>query len=235
MREYRSRFGCRPVSLRSAGTAGAVVALLSLGLSMPGHAQDTAGAKTPKPATDTIMVTARKTSETLQETPVTVSVVSGKDLARFNYDKIENLTTRIPSLNVQLGGSGSGAQVSLRGVGTSNISDAFDSAVALNYDGVMISQMRVLQGAFFDVQQVEVLKGPQSLYFGKSASAGVISIKSANPTRDWEMGAKASYEFEEQGYTGEAYVSGPLNDKVGVRLAARYNNIVKQYYNYAHD
>ena len=184
---------------------------------------------------DTITVTARKTAETLQETPVTVSVVGGEDLARYNYDKIENLVTRIPTLNVQTGGSGSGAQVTLRGIGSSNISDAFDSAVALDYDGVMISQMRVLQSAFFDVRQVEVLKGPQSLYFGKSASAGVISIKSANPGSFWEMGAKASYELEEQGYKGEAFVSGLVNDKVGIRLAARYNNIAKQYYNYAHD
>ncbi|MBI1180210.1 MAG: TonB-dependent receptor plug domain-containing protein, partial [Alphaproteobacteria bacterium] len=235
MRVDRRNFGVRGITLKSAGSLAAGVVLLGLGLSMPGHAEDNTGAGARKPATETIMVTARKTAETLQEVPVTVSVVGGKDLARFNYDKIENLTTRIPTLNVQTGGSGSGAQVTLRGVGSSNISDAFDSAVALNYDGVMISQMRVLQSAFFDVQQVEVLKGPQSLYFGKSASAGVISIKSANPTQDWEMGAKASYEFEEQGYTGEAYVSGPLNDKVGVRLAARYNNIVKQYYNYAHD
>ena len=157
--------------------------------------------------------------------PLTVTAVSGSELAQFGYDKPEDVTSRIPSLNVSCCGSGSGAQVSLRGVGSSYLSAAFDSAVALDFDGVVVSSMRVLQSGFFDMQQVEVLKGPQSLYFGKSASAGVLSFKSADPTNHWEYGGKASYEFEQQGETVEAYASGPLTDTLGLRVAAQYNNI----------
>jgi iron complex outermembrane receptor protein len=183
--------------------------------------------------TDTVVVTARKQNETLQEVPVTVTAVGGADIDRFNYDKVSDITTRIPTLSVQTGGSGSGASLSLRGVGSSYISAAFDSAVALDFDGMQVSSMRVLQSAFMDVRQIEVLKGPQSLYFGKSASAGVLSIKSANPTDRWEVGGKVAYEFEEKGITTQAYVSGPLNDKVGVRLAARFNDIKTVWYNTA--
>ncbi len=186
------------MAVRHGIRAGAVFALsasLLAGVATvaPASAQDA-----PPPAvhrTESITVTARKQEETLQEVPVAVTAIGGADVERFDFDKIEDVVTRIPTLNVQIGGSGSGAQLSLRGVGSSNISAAFDSAVALDFDGVQVSTMRILQSGFMDVQQIEVLKGPQSLYFGKSASAGVLSIKSKNPTPDWEFGGKAAYEF----------------------------------------
>ncbi len=206
---------------RAVGALGGFV-LLSLG--SPATAADAApGAVAPQNAE--VVVTARKQSESLQKVPLTVTAVGGAELARFAYDKPEDVTSRIPALNVSCCGSGSGAQVSLRGVGSSSISAAFDSAVALDFDGVVVSSMRVLQSGFFDVRQVEVLKGPQSLYFGKSASAGVLSFKSADPTAHWESGAKASYDFEQQGYSAEAYTSGPIADNLGLRLAAKYNRI----------
>jgi iron complex outermembrane recepter protein len=168
-----------------------------------------------------------------EQVPVNVTAIGGQTLERFNYDKIADLVARIPTLNVQVGGSGSGGQLTLRGVGSSNISAAFDSAVAFDFDGVQVSTMRIVQSAFFDIQQIEVLKGPQSLFFGKSASAGVISVKSANPTEELEFGGKVAYEFEEQGLTTEAYVSGPISDKIGFRLAARFNDINKLLVNSA--
>jgi len=208
------------VHARSAVGALGCFILLNLGTA--------ARAETATPDTvQEIIVTARKQSESLQEVPVTVTAVAGSELSRFQIDKPEGVVSRIPTLNVSCCGSGSGAQVSLRGVGSSYISAAFDSAVALDFDGVVVSSMRVLQSGFFDMRQVEVLKGPQSLYFGKSASAGVLSFKSAEPTDHWEFGGKASYEFEQRGYTAEAYASGPLSDTVGFRLAAKYNDVDK--------
>ncbi|MBW8814308.1 MAG: TonB-dependent receptor [Caulobacterales bacterium] len=199
--------------------------LLNLGAAA--RAADAGGAAT----IEEVVVTARKQSESLQKVPLAVTAVSGADLARFQYDKPEGVMSRIPTLSVSCCGSGSGAQVSLRGVGSSYLSAAFDSAVALDFDGVVVSSMRVLQSGFFDVRQVEVLKGPQSLYFGKSASAGVMSFKSADPTDHWEYGAKGSYEFEQRGYTAEAYASGPLSDTVGLRIAAKYNKIDEVLHN----
>lgn len=174
-----------------------------------------------------IVVTARKQEETLQEVPVAVTVISAATLAAARIDEAADVVGRVPGLNVQIGGSGASAQISLRGVGSSNISNSFDSAVALNYDGVAVSTQRLLQAAFFDVSQIEVLKGPQSLYFGKAASAGVLSLRSADPTPVWEVGGKASYEFEEEGYTVGGYISGPLSDTFGVRLAGEYQDISK--------
>jgi iron complex outermembrane receptor protein len=177
---------------------------------------------------DVIIVTARKQSETLQEVPVTVSAVTAETLDTYGVNQVQDVASRIPTLNVQIGGSGSGGSISLRGVGSSAISAAFDSAVAFDMDGVVMSSMRLVQAGFFDVQQIDVLKGPQSLFFGKSASAGVFALRSADPTKSWEVGGKASYEFEEKGYVVGGYISGPLSDTLGIRVAAQYND-VKEY------
>ena len=172
-----------------------------------------------------IIVTARKQNETLQEVPVTIAVVSGKTLDDYHLTKAEDVAGRVPTLNVQVGGSGSGGTIALRGVGSSAISASFDSAIAFDFDGVQVSTMRLVQAGFYDVGQIEVLKGPQSLYFGKSASAGVFSIKSADPTRTWQYGAKASYEFEEKGKVFGAFLSGPISDTLGIRIAAQYTDV----------
>lgn len=207
-----------------------VIGFLWAGVATPAIAQIDGASNGP---TETITVSARKQAESLQDVPLTVSVIGGSFTERFKYNNIEDVTARIPTLNVQVGGSGSGGQISLRGIGSSNISAAFDSAVAFDFDGVQVSTMRIVQSSFFDVQQIEVLKGPQSLFFGKSASAGVLSIKSTNPTEEFEVGGKASYEFEERGHALEAFVSGPISDTLGFRLAARFNDIKRVNYNTA--
>ena len=174
-----------------------------------------------------ITVIARKATETLQEVPVTITAIGGDLIARDQTTKIEQIGNRVPTLSIQPGGSGSGGSISLRGVGSSAISAAFDSAVALDFDGIQLSSMRLVQAGFFDVQQIDVLKGPQSLFFGKSASAGVLSMRSKEPTKVWEVGGKGSYEFEEKGYVVGGYISGPLSDTLGIRIAAQYNDIEK--------
>ena len=172
-----------------------------------------------------ILVIARNIEESLQEAPVAVTAIGEETLDIFRIDEATDLLSRIPALNVSVGGSGAGAQITLRGIGSSFISNAFDSAVALNFDDISVSTQRLLQTAFFDVEQVAILKGPQSLYFGKAASAGVLSLRSANPTEEWEYFIKTSYEFEEDGRTVGGYLSGPITDTLGVRLAGEYQQI----------
>lgn len=215
--------GARTRGVRAALLCGAAV---GGALALPGvaYAQDAEGAET-APEDRVIVVQARRQNETLQEVPVTVTAIGGETLQRYNVDQVADITSRVPTLNVQVGGSGSGGQLSLRGVGSSNISAAFDSAVAFEYDGVVVSTMRMVQAGFFDVEQIDVLRGPQSLFFGKSATAGVLSLRSANPTSNWEVGMRASYEFEEKGYLLSGYISGPLSDTLGVRVAAQFNDI----------
>jgi len=200
---------------------GSVATLAFAGIATPALAQDADAWDD----SNVITVIARKQTESLQEVPVTVTAIGADTLEKFQVNEIADVVSRVPALNVQVGGSGSGGQISLRGVGSSNISASFDSAVAFDFDGVQVSTMRIVQAGFFDVEQIDILKGPQSLFFGKSASAGVFAIRSANPTRDWEVAGKASYEFEENGYTIGGHISGPLTDTLGIRLAGQYQDI----------
>jgi iron complex outermembrane recepter protein len=172
-----------------------------------------------------ILVIARNRNETLQDVPVAVTSISADTLEKYEVTNIDKLESRVPSLVIQQGGANGGASLSLRGVGTANISPAFQSAVGLDFDGVQIGQLRILQAGFFDMEQVDVLKGPQSLYFGKSASAGVLTLRSAGPTKDFQVKVKGGYEFEEDGYFTEASISGPIGDTLGFRLAGRFSKI----------
>lgn len=225
MNTIRARFASRARSggLRRALMCGAALSGITA-LPSVAHAQDAEAAEE-IPEERVIVVQARRQNETLQEVPVTVTAIGGATLERYSIDQVADITSRVPTLNVQVGGSGSGGQLSLRGVGSSNISAAFDSAVAFEYDGVIVSTSRLVQAGFFDVEQIDVLRGPQSLFFGKSATAGVLSLRSANPTSDWEVGVRGSYEFEEEGYLISGYVSGPISDTLGIRLAGQFNDI----------
>lgn len=203
-------FGTALAALTASGTAFAQAAPADKDVASDGN--------------ELITVIARKATESLQDVPVTVTAVSKDTIERYQVKNIEDVVNRVPTLSVQVGGSGSGGSISLRGIGSSAISAAFDSAVALDFDGIQLSSMRLVQGGFFDVQQIDVLKGPQSLYFGKSASGGVFSLRSTEPTKKWEVGGKASYEFEEHAYLAGGYISGPLTDTLGVRVAAQYSD-----------
>ncbi|MGY6636676.1 MAG: TonB-dependent receptor [Erythrobacter sp.] len=172
-----------------------------------------------------ILVQARRQNERLQDVPVTITSVSGELMDKFVINQVSDMVARVPTMTVQVGGAGSGGQLSLRGIGSSNISAAFDSAVAFDFDGVQLSTMRLVQAGFFDMKQIDVLKGPQSLYFGKSSTAGVFALQTADPTPDWEVGMMGNYEFEERGYILNGYISGPITDTLGIRLAAQWNDI----------
>jgi iron complex outermembrane receptor protein len=226
MNTFRARIasGARADGLRRALLCGAALSGLA---AMPsaGFAQEAADTAEAEDDVPVIIVQARRQNETLQEVPVTVTAIGGETLGNYSIDNVADVTSRVPTLNVQVGGSGSGGQLSLRGVGSSNISAAFDSAVALDFDGVVASSMRLVQSGFFDVEQIDVLRGPQSLFFGKSATAGVLSIRTANPTSTWQVGARGSYEFEEKGYLVSGFISGPITDTLGIRVAAQFNDI----------
>lgn len=170
------------------------------------------------------MVFARKRDETAISTPVVVTAVTGENLEKQGIDNLTELPQMVPQLQIQTNGSGFGGSITLRGVSSPTSSVAIDQAVSLNLDGVPVSYGGVVRMGFFDVQQIEVLKGPQALFFGKNASGGIISLRSAGPTKEFESRAKVSYEFGAEEIVGEAYVAGPINEVLGARLAVRYTD-----------
>ena len=170
-----------------------------------------------------IMVTARQKEETLQDVPVTVAAFTEADLDRYNVQNLPEASKLVPNFQIVQGNSGNGSNLYLRGVGSSSISAAFDQSVAINIDGVIASIGRLIHNSYLDMGQIEVLKGPQSLYFGKSATAGVVSIRTKDPGEEFELTAMTGYEFNyDQLYT-ELVASGPITDTFGARLAVGWN------------
>ena len=182
-----------------------------------------------------IIVTARQQEETLQDVPVTIAAMTEQDLDRYNITNLVDAAKMVPNMVVSHGGSGNGSNLRLRGIGSSSISAAFDHSVAINLDGVVVNRGRFIHNAYMDMGQLEVLKGPQSLYFGKSATAGVISITTNDPGEEFEMEVSGGYEVEYQGYFGEFIVSGPLSDTLGARLAVGFTQNDELFYNYSAD
>ncbi|HEX7034186.1 MAG TPA: TonB-dependent receptor [Pseudomonadales bacterium] len=169
-----------------------------------------------------VIVTARQQQETLQDVPVAIAALTEQDLDRYNITTLTDASTLVPNFMVFQGGSGNGSNVILRGIGSSSISAAFDQSVAINIDGVVVNIGRFIHNAYMDMGQIEVLKGPQSLYFGKSATAGVISVTTRDPGDEREFEVMGGYETEYDQIYSELILSSPLTDTLGARFAIGY-------------
>jgi iron complex outermembrane receptor protein len=174
-----------------------------------------------------IVVTARQKEETLQDVPVTVAAFTTGDLERYNVQNLVEASKLVPNFQIVHGNSGNGSNLYLRGVGSSSISAAFDQSVAINIDGVIANIGRMIHNAYLDLGQLEVLKGPQSLYFGKSATAGVVSVRTKDPGEELEIELMTGYEFNYEKLYTEGVISTPITETLGVRLAAGWTRADK--------
>ncbi|MFN4136574.1 MAG: TonB-dependent receptor [Novosphingobium sp.] len=194
------------------------------------HAQDAAQDAASSGGLEEIIVTARKREESVQTVPVAVMAISEKVIQQRDITSIEKIAAATPNLNVGRASNGSGAQLTLRGIGSSSTSIGIEQSVAVVVDGAYYGQGRIINEGFFDLQRVEVLKGPQALFFGKNATAGVISLATNDPGQDREFIARAAYEFRSRQYQGELIASGPLTDTLGLRVAVRGSLMDGGYY-----
>lgn len=168
-----------------------------------------------------IIVTARKREESLQSVPVAVSVVGGELLKNSLASDLTKMAELAPQLSVGQGGQASGSVITIRGVSTSTTDSGLDQSVAIEIDGVPLSRGQIGWGALFDIESVQVLEGPQALFFGKNSPAGVISIRSADPTGHLEGYVNAGYEFVANERFIEGAISGPLTSTLKARFAFR--------------
>jgi outer membrane receptor protein involved in Fe transport len=183
--------------------------------------QDAAAERTYTSDAD-IIVTARKRDETLLDVPVAVSALSAADMNRYQANDLTKIGQMVPQVIIaKTGGGGAGASFAIRGVGSSALDSGIEQTVSVNIDGLQVSRGRLATQGFFDVQQVEVLKGPQALFFGKNSPGGVISLRTAGATKSFEGYVRAGYEFNADERYVEGAVSGPISDTLGFRIAGR--------------
>ena len=193
------------------------VSLIALGscLTLPlnVHAQE----ETEQRKLDTVMVTATKRPETLQDVPVAVSARTGEDLENAGVSSIEGLATLVPSLTFTQSSNDLNSSVRIRGIGTEVFSSGVEPSVSFVVDDVVLARQGQGFQDLVDVQSVEVLRGPQSTLFGKNASAGVIAVTTMAPSKT--LTGKADLTIAEgDEYALRGSISGPLTDGVYVRL-----------------
>jgi len=167
-----------------------------------------------------VVVTARKRQESLLEAPVAITAVSGDDIEKQGITSMEQLSAKVPGL--QIGRAAQTSNVVIRGIG-SGINKGFEQSVGMYVDGIYQSRSRQFTSALVDLQQVEVLRGPQGVLFGKNTVAGAIKVETATPQVGDELSGSLSVAWEPeqdtQRYTG--IISGDLSDSVAARLVVR--------------
>lgn len=170
---------------------------------------------------DDVVVVAQKREERLQDVPVAVSVVQGKRLEELGLQTFEQLSRYVPNLTVADGASGN--RITVRGI-SSGTNRGFEQSVGLFVDGVYAGRARQFSVPFFDVERVEVLKGPQGVLFGKNTVAGAISLLSAQPTAERHVELGGAYEARTGATEATAILSGPISDNLSARLALRHSD-----------
>jgi iron complex outermembrane recepter protein len=213
--------------------AGASPALAQPESGAPGATDETAQmqaadqTQAPEQASDDeldIYVTATRRSERLQDVPISAQVVDQETLVTENMTSLVTVARQNPSIKVQ--GSGRSSDIYIRGTGSGN-SQSFDQSVGTFIDDIYHGRSRFADTAFLDIDRVEILKGPQSLYFGNNAIAGAFNIVTARPGDAFEGWARAliSPSGDEHGgqYALEGALSLPITDEIAVRLAGTMN------------
>ncbi|MFN7029582.1 MAG: TonB-dependent receptor [Sphingopyxis sp.] len=169
-----------------------------------------------------IIVTASKRSQTLQDTPVAVSVTSAAQLEESQIRDLIDLQSSVPSLRVSQLQSSANTNFIIRGFGNGANNAGIEPSVGVFIDGVYRSRSAAQIGDLPNVERIEVLRGPQSTLFGKNASAGVISIVTQKPQFDFGGSVEATYgNFNAITIKGD--VTGPLSETVAFSIGGSYN------------
>lgn len=169
-----------------------------------------------------IIVTASKRPQTLQETPIAVSVTGADTIEKARVLDISDLQTIVPSLRVTTLQTSSNTNFVIRGFGNGANNAGIEPSVGVFIDGVYRSRSAAAIADLPRLERVEVLRGPQSTLFGKNASAGVISVVTAAPSYDAEGRVEIQYGNYDQKLV-RAYVTGGLSDTFAVSLSGGWN------------
>ena len=208
--------------LNYASKAAALAAVSFVSLATAAHAQDAAPASAQAAPLGDIVVTAERRSENLQKVPISVGVMSGANL-RDNQaggdDTLLSLSGKVPSLYVESTTGRIFPRFYIRGLGNIDFYLGASQPVSIIQDDVVLEHVVLKSNPAFDIQQVEVLRGPQGSLFGRNTTAGIIKFDSNKPTQDWEGRASGSYGTYNS-VNLDAGVGGPIiADKLAFRLS----------------
>ena len=164
-----------------------------------------------------VTVSAQKRVQSIQKTPMAVSAVSGEEIADKALNTVDAVLRSVPGVEVQ--GLAQGAQVYIRGVGSSIDPTFADPAVALMVDGAYLGRTESAVGGTYDIDHVEVLSGPQGTLYGRNASGGVVNVFTNNPVLGKFDGAYHQQVGNYHLFREEAELNVPLGDSAAFRVA----------------
>ena len=173
---------------------------------------------------DDVVVTARRTEESLQRAPLAVSAFSGEQLERTGATQTTDLQGAVPNLNIVQGRASSNAtNIYIRGVGQPDALQTFDPAVGVYVDDVYYSRIRGTQFDLLDLERVEVLRGPQGTLYGKNTIGGALKLVSRRPGQDFRARASAAYGSYNM-VDVQGSVSGPISDSLALGFSALHSS-----------
>ena len=181
-----------------------------------------------------ISVTAQKRVERLSEVPIAVSVLSSQQIDASFSNNFEDLQNLVPSVSFKKGTTSRNSAITIRGIGTISFSIAAEPSVSTVIDGVVLSRSGQTFSEMYDVERIEVLRGPQGTLFGKNASAGVVNITTKRPSSNLESMVELTMHQGNE-YRIKAKVQGDINDNVAasfVAFKADYDGNLYNVYNH---
>lgn len=169
-----------------------------------------------------IIVTAQRQSQSLQEVPIAVSAFSAEALEKQQIENASDLQLTLPNVTFSKGNF-TGSSFTIRGIGDLCVGISCDAATAIHLNGTPLLATRLFETEYFDLERIEVLRGPQGTLFGRNATSGVVNFLTAKPDL---TGFKASAEAEYGNYDsikGKAMINLPVGETFGIRLAGFYS------------
>lgn len=207
--------------IRFAWLAGA--SAIAMAMATPALADDAAGASNSanEPSlVQTLVVTAQRREEAIQDVPVAVSAFSAESLKNQRIEGGSDLLHAVPNVNFARGNFG-GYNFQIRGIGTKTVGTSADGGISVHENDVPLVANGLGDGEFFDVERVEVLRGPQGTLFGRNATGGVVNIITNKPTSRYESEITAEYgNYNSERLKG--FVNVPFSDTLAVRGAFDY-------------
>jgi outer membrane receptor protein involved in Fe transport len=169
-----------------------------------------------------IIVTAQKREQSLQDVPISVNAVSGAKMEQVGITNLERMTAYVP--NFSMNQTGISSAITVRGI-SSGINQSFEQSVGMYNDGIYFGKAQLSRLPLFDMERIEVLRGPQPILFGKNSIAGAVSMITAKPSRELEGSAQVLYEPDADERDYRFVVSGPLSDSFAARLSVLYREM----------
>ncbi|MFD1789881.1 TonB-dependent receptor [Sphingomonas floccifaciens] len=192
----------------------------------PQQATTTDPAQTARPADDEaqpgeIIVTAQKRQQSIQDVSAAVSAIGADRLETAQVSTLQDLQTIVPSVN--FGSDFNQAKIFIRGVGANTSTTGSSTGVAFHVDGAYVARAEAQLTSLFDLERVEVLRGPQGTLYGRNAVGGSINLITAKPSADFGGYARLTYGAYNQ-IVAESALTGALSDGIRARIAARIEN-----------